>query len=153
MVFGLKRKNLQRSEQGSIIVEMACSSIFLVIFAIFGVYLATLVMCAQINDTACRDAARAAAETQDETQANAAATTILTSFGSNASFMTTPTLKTLVYQDYAGAPPAETTPYVTVTTVSDAKIPFAPMELFGGQFGTEQYTFTQTYTFPIVNTK
>lgn len=147
------RKSESRSNRASVIVEMACSSIFLVIFAIFGVYLATLILCAQINDTACRDAARAAAETQDATQATAAATTILTSFESNSTFMTAPALKNLVYQDYNGTPPAETSPYVTVTTVSDAKIPFAPMSLFGGTYGNEQYTFTQTYTFPIVNTK
>lgn len=146
-------KQQLRTTKASALVEMACSSVFLIIFAIFGAYLATLILCAQINDTACRDAARAAAETQDSTQANAAATTVLTSFETNATFMTTPTLKSLVYEDYAGNPPAETTPYVTVTTASDAKIPFAPMTLFGGQIGNEQYTFTQTYTFPIVNTK
>lgn len=149
----LKRPLKMRSNRASVAVELACSSVFFVIFAIFGVYLATLVLCAQINDTACRDAARAAAETQDSTQATTAATTILSSFATSSSFMTPPTLKNLVYQDYGGTPPAETSPYVSVTTVSDATIPFAPMQLFGGEFGSEKYTFTQTYTFPIVNTK
>ena len=149
-----KAKTRKRARsRGSVAVEMACSSVFLVIFAIFGVYLAILVTCAQINDTACRDAARAAAEPQDATQANGAATTILSSFGTNSTFMTPPTLQTLVYQDFAGSPPADTSPFVSVTTVSDAKLPFAPMQLFGGQYGSEQFTFRQTYTFPIVNTK
>lgn len=148
-----KRSNSIRNSAASVLVEMACSSIFIVIFGICGVYLALLITCAQINDTACRDAARAAAETQDSTQARGAAETILTSFATSSTMMTPPTLKNLVYQDYGGNPPAETTPFVSVTTVSDAKLPFAPMQLFGGELGGEQYTFTQTYTFPIVNTK
>lgn len=150
-----KRKSAQ---SGSVLVEMACSSIFLVIFAIFAVYMSLLVICAHITDRAARDAARAAAQTKPQAdlattkvQAQNVAKSVLASFASANPFMTPPTLQNLEYEDFDGSPPAQTSPYVTVTVVSTAKLPFAPSSFFGQEFGTETYTFSQTYTFPIVN--
>lgn len=150
-----------RKGRGSAVVEMACSSIFVVIFAIFAIYMSLLVICAHITDRAARDAARAAAQTQPQAdlattkaQATKVVNSILKSFKSANSFMTAPVLQNLVYEDYNGTPPDEdTSPYVTVTVVSTAKLPFAPTQFFGSSFGSESYTFSQTYTFPIVNTR
>ncbi len=150
-----------RNRKGSAVVEMACSSIFMVIFAIFAVYMSLLVICAHITDRAARDAARAAAQTQPQAdlattkaQATKVVNSILQSFKTANSFMTPPVLQNLVYEDYNGSPPDEdTSPYVTVTVVSTAKLPFAPTQFFGNTYGTQSYTFSQTYTFPIVNTR
>ncbi len=144
-----------RSSHGTVLVELACSSIFLVIFAIFAVYLTLIITCANITDKATRDAARAAAEQQTQAKAMAVAQSIVLSFASANPFMTPPTVPVngVVYQDYGGNPPALKSPFVTVTVVSSAKLPFAPAQFFGQTFGTDTYTFSQTYTFPIVNTK
>lgn len=148
----------RRGRKGSAVVELACSSIFLVIFAIFAVYMSLLVICAHITDRAARDAARAAAQTkpqsdlaQTKAQAILVAQSVLKSFASASPFMSDPSLQNLEYEDYNGSPPAETSPYVSVTVVSTAKLPFAPTQFFGHVYGTEDYTFSQTYTFPIVN--
>lgn len=117
--------------------------------------------CAHITDRPARNAARAAAQTQPQAdlpltqaQAEKVAKSILKSFAqANNNFMTSPSLHSLIYQDYNGNPPEDKSPYVTVTVVSTAKLPFAPTVLFGQIYGTESYTFSQTYTFPIVNTR
>lgn len=139
---------------------MACSSIFVVIYGIFAVYMSLLVICAHITDRAARDAARAVAQTQPQadlastkTQAVKVANAVLKSFATANPFMSPPSLQSLVYEDFNGNPPADTSPYVTVTVVSSAQLPFAPTYFFGNQYGTENYTFSQTYTFPIVNVR
>lgn len=153
-------KRESRLNKGTLLVELACSSIFLIIFAIFAIYMTLIVTCAHITDRAARDAARAAVETQPQdttahTQAKAmqVANSVLKGFASANPFMTPPTLQSLVYEDYNGSPPPATSPYVTVTVVSTAKLPFAPSNFFGNQYGTDTYTFSQTYTFPLINTK
>ncbi|MBX9685188.1 MAG: hypothetical protein K2X27_00725 [Candidatus Obscuribacterales bacterium] len=156
-------KNYLRSRNscsGSVLVELACSSVFVVIFAIFAVYMSLLLICAHITDRACRDAARAAGQARsqsasisDQEQASAVATSILKAYASANPFMTAPTLQNLVYEDFGGSPPSDTSPYVTVTVVSSARLPFAPVTLFGNIYGSDQYTFSQTYTFPIINTR
>lgn len=149
-----------RNSKGSAVVEMACSSIFVIIFGIFAVYMSLLVICAHITDRAARDACRAAAQTQPQAdlaltkaQATKVVNSILKSFESANAFMTAPTLQNLIYEDFDGTPPEDTTPFVTVTVVSTAKLPFASTSFFGNTYGTDSYTFSQTYTFPIVNTR
>ncbi len=134
-------------------VELACSSIFLIIFAVFSVYLTLIITCANITDRAAREAARAAAAQQTQAQALTVAKSVVLSFASANPFMTPPAVQSVVYQDYGGNPPALKSPSVSVTVVSSAKLPFAPTQFFGQKFGTDTYTFSQTYTFPIVNTK
>jgi Flp pilus assembly protein TadG len=168
-------------KSGAAIVEMAAGGIFLMIFVAISIDMALLVTCASITDRAARDVARATAMVQPQqaippsvgppptegmtaNQATVAAAqkiaaAILTSFKSASPFMTAPTVQTLVYNDYGGSPPnipgtsIPVTPSITVTVVSSANLPFAPVTFFGSTFGNQPFAFSQTYTFPIVNTR
>jgi hypothetical protein len=73
----------------------------------------------------------------------------------DGNYITAPILQRLVYNDYGGNPPAQTAPFVSVTTSTVARAPFAPLVFFHGPVFLENgsFSFSQTYTFPIVKTK
>jgi hypothetical protein len=111
-------------------------------------------LASSMNDSACRDAARAAAQASNRTTAISMAQAALKAHSTDGYFVSQPTIDTsdFVYEDYSGSPPDNTSPYVQVTTSSTVRVP-APILFFGAKFGKDgTMTFNRTYTFPIVRT-
>lgn len=143
-----------RTAHGSNIVELGAIITLMTVIVLFCINAAVVLMAGNINDRACRDAARAAAQASTQTSAQAQAVAALKSYTSSNSFVGSPTLLSsdFVYQDFAGNPPPDTSPFVSVTTTLTAKIP-APA-FWGMTFGSSgNIDMKQTYSFPIVKTQ
>lgn len=145
-----------RGRTGHLSIELASTLCFFSIFAFLCADLGYVLYGAYFNDRACRDAARAAAQTSTLTDAQKKVDSVLQSHQGNPMFLTGPALSApIVYQDYGGSPPPQTSPFVTVQTTDTIKLPFAPIVFFdGATFGASgNVSFTQAYTFPIIRTK
>jgi Flp pilus assembly protein TadG len=145
---------LRKTTKGHSIIELACVAVFMVVMALLSANIGIVALGASVNDRACRDAARSAAQGSNSTQALALAQAALAAHPADGYFVTQSTLVTadFVYQDYGGSPPTDTSPYVSVTTTNKVRIP-APILFLGCQFGPGgTLTFSRTYTFPIVKT-
>jgi hypothetical protein len=151
----LNRKAKLRLNRGHILLELSCSAFLMLVFTILTADMGVLIYGAEFNDRACRDAARAAAQGQNAQQSTQLIRAILIAHKGDGNYITSPSLQALVYNDFGGSPPAQVSPFVTVTTKTTARAPFAPLVFFKDavflQNGT--FSFTQTYTFPIVKTK
>jgi Flp pilus assembly protein TadG len=150
---GIKILGRLRSSQGTISIEVAIVSIFLVIFALIGADAGFSLYGADVNDRACRDAARAAAQTSNLTNAINKVNAILLAHQRACPFITGPVVDNVVYQDYSATPqPANSSPFVTVTTHTKINVPFSPLVFQGVSFVSPGggFTFTQSYTFPIL---
>lgn len=150
------RRTAVRSRAGFSMAEVACSAFVVIFMLILAIDVWMLISAVQMNDSACRDAARAAAQAPDQSTANYAATAAVSTHKSLASmFNVNPTIDQCVYVDYAAPatiPPSET-PYVTVTTSCQVH-PIIPLSVFGTLIiGNGIVRFYQTYTFPIVKSK
>jgi len=146
-----KSKRLRNS--GSLILELTGCAFMFTFFAVMAVQVGTLIFGAFLNDTACRDAARAAAQGKNLAQATLMAQAVLVSHKQTNSFLNSPSLQMpIVYQDFGGNPPnPQTSPYVQVTTATKATLPFALLNFLTTTFTQDKTcTFRQTYTFPIV---
>jgi len=133
--------------------EVAATSFFVIVFAILGVDVTILTFSASINDSACRNAARAAAQGSDYAKATALATAALKSHKTDGYFISQPTITFLDYQTFGGSPPAGETPYVQVRTEVTVKLP-VPIVFFGVTFNENQdLVFKQRYAYPIIKTK
>ncbi len=143
---------LRRRKQGSLLAEVAIGSLFLAVFSALSCYAALLLLGISVNDRACRDAARAAAQGQDVATSTKLATAILKAHASKANFLGSPILANLVYNTYSDT---QTSPIVQVTTTLSATVPFKPLSFFSDaafMAHDQQLVFSQTYTFPIVKT-
>jgi|AGTN01.2.fsa_nt_gi hypothetical protein len=146
---------LVRISTGYSSLEITIAAFLMVVFSAIGIDLSLIMLGMSLNDSACRDAARAAAQTSTQSNAIKAAQSQLQVHGTDGYWISQPTLRStsapyFVYQDFGGNPPANTSPYVTVTTTVNIRCP-APIFFFGTQFmvnGTIQ--FNRQYTFPII---
>jgi Flp pilus assembly protein TadG len=148
-----KRCSGTRAKRGALIVEFASSLFLFTFFVILSVHIGVIIYGAFLNDAACRDATRAAAQGKTIAQATQLAQTILRSHRQSNSFLTSPVMQTpIVYQDFGGAPPnAQTSPYVQITTTTQVNLPFPAINFLTNLFTADQrLRFRQTYTFPIV---
>lgn len=143
------------SNRGSSIIELGTISSMLVVIAVFCANIGILALGSSINDRACRDAARSAAQASNYATALQMAEAALVAHQADGYFITSPqiTASGFVYQDYGGNPPSNTSPYVQVTTTNQVRVP-APLFYMGGAvFGPNgTITCTRTYNFPIVKT-
>lgn len=147
-----------RTKKGAMgFAEIAACSLFIVVLALLGLDICLAIFGASMNDRACRDAARAAAQANDSVKAYQLAQAALKSHNTDGFFVTQPVMTAgpgdFIYQDYGGSPPPDQTPFVTVTTQCTVRVP-APIFFFGAEFlknGTAQ--FRQRYTFPVVKSK
>ncbi|HEY9679545.1 MAG TPA: hypothetical protein V6C76_16165 [Drouetiella sp.] len=149
-------KNAQsRCGRGHVLLELSCSSFMLLVFTILSADMGVLIYGAEFNDRACRDAARAAAQGSDLNESTKLIKATLKAHAGDGNYITSPALQNVVYNDYGGSPPPQVAPYVTVTTKTVARAPFAPLVFFKGPVFLQNgvMTFMQTYTFPIVKTK
>lgn len=117
------------------------------------IILLNFAMC--LNDSVCRDACRAAAQTNNQAAALLAAQSQLRLHATDGFFITQPVLTStaspyFVYNDYGGNPPLYQSSYVTVTTSVTVKIP-APLMFFGAKFAQNgSLVMQRRYTFPII---
>jgi hypothetical protein len=144
-----------RDEKGSLVFELSAFAFLFLVFALLSVHTSVMLYGAFFNDRACRDAARAAADATTADQATTYAKAILKSHGAAGSYLSQPVLQPIVWTDYAGSPPAQTSPSVTVTTSTTATLPFRPLSFLGKGTVLADGTvvFTQSYTFPLIKLK
>jgi hypothetical protein len=148
-----QRRTRTRKSSGSLVIELTACAFLFTFFAILAVHVGVMIFGAFLNDRACRDAARAAAQGKTIAQATQLAKAVLVSHRQTNSFLTSPNLQIpIVYQDFGGNPPnPQTSPYVQVTTTTTSTLPFKALNFQGDVFTQDQtLTFSQTYTFPIV---
>lgn len=156
----MTKRNLrvQRRRQGSAAIDLAISSFLMIVTGALGCDLALLTYGGTVNDSVCRDAARAAAAQVSSSLALSAAQSQLKGHGTDGYFISQPVLKStsspdFVYNDYSGSPPANTSPFVTVTTSVNVKLP-APIIFFGTKLNNNgAVQFVRRYTFPIVKVR
>ncbi|MBI5176368.1 MAG: hypothetical protein SFV17_13380 [Candidatus Obscuribacter sp.] len=144
----------RRSCRGSLSVELASGSFLMVVFVLLSLHLGIIIFGAYLNDRVCRDACRNAAQGKDIGESTRLANAVVKGY-SSSSFLDAPQIAApLVYQDFAGSPPSQTSPYVSVTTTTKATMPFGVLAFFdAGILQDGKLTFRKTYTFPIVRIK
>jgi len=148
----------ERNRRGTAAIEIACGSLFLMVLTLLALDISILMLGFEMNDRACRDACRAAAQQSSPQAAQNVAAAILKNHKTDGNFLSQPQLLTgpgqFIYQDFGGNPTAGN-PTVTVTTEMKVKTP-VPLVFVGSTFGhdgdwvSDQWTFQKKYTFPIV---
>lgn len=154
----ISRNQLHRRPRGVAILEICLSAFLLALLAAFGLDLTLIMLGMMMVDSACRDAARGAAQQNSLAKAIQAAQSQLNVHSTDGYWITQPVLKStsapdFVYNDFNGSPPANVSSYVTVTTLTNIRCP-APIFFFGANFikgGVIQ--FNRRYTFPIMKQK
>src|SRR6516162_1312165 len=124
----MNRQRLRSIKQrglGYLSFEIPVVSMLFLVFAFLSADMGYVLYGADFNDRACRDAARSAAQASNLAAAIKKVNAVLQSHKGNAMVMSGPSLLgPVVYQDYGGSPPAQTSPYVTVTTTTTINLPF-----------------------------
>jgi hypothetical protein len=144
-------KAMKRSG-GFSLAEVAVSSFLVILLAIFTADICLLIFGCSVNDKACRDVVRAAAQQPTAQKALLFAQASVANHKTDGFFISPITLVNGVnYQDFAGNPPPGQTPYVQVITQVTVTLP-APLYFFGQSF-TNVVQFKQIYTSPIIKTK
>lgn len=148
-----KRKS-RAGASGHSLIELSMLGVLFVVIAVLCLDVGYVMMGSQLNDRACRDAARAAAEADNYGSSLQMAQAAVIPHRGDGYWVTNPTVNTasFVYQDFSGSPPPNTSPFVTVTTNCNVRLP-APIFFLGASFGAGgTMSFTKSYTFPIVKT-
>lgn len=161
----IKHGYLKRSTAGSSFIEVAISSVALGVIVLFGLDAYVWTQAFMINDLACRDACRAAAQARPPSGANTVAAYAAAAqqaadrelkvmhINTGGPYIQNPQLISCVWNgvgptDPLPAPPA--TPTVTVQTSIDMRLPFPII------FMSQQVTpggvlvFRRSYTMPLV---
>lgn len=146
-----------RRHHGVSSLEITISSFLMVVLSALGLDVGLIMLGMSLNDSACRDATRAAAQQTSQIKAIQAARSQLKVHETDGYLVSKPVLTSTAsphfeYNDFGGNPPENTSPYVTVTTTTVIRCP-APIFFFGTSFvqnGTIQ--FNRRYTFPIIKT-
>lgn len=155
MRFHRFKTRFTRECHGVACIEIGIASFLMIVLAAFGLDLSLIIFGMDLNDAACRDAARAAAQQNTQAKALQAAQSQLSTHATDGFWVSQPTLKSaaapdFVYNDFLGNPPANVSPYVTVTTLVNIRCP-APILFFGASFiRSGKIQFARRYTFPIV---
>lgn len=153
-MINVRKKRAIRSSNGvSGFIEIGASGLFLVVLALLGMDICIAIFGASMNDRACHDAARAAAAANTSAKAWSMAQAAVKAYNTNGFCLSPPQLlppPNFMYQDFNGNPPPDTSPFVTVTTLTIVRIP-APIFFFGAVFMKgDKAQFKQQYTYPIV---
>lgn len=141
-----------RKRRGSVAFELAAGALLTLAIVAFSLNICFSMIAYGVNDHACRDAARAAAQGTTPAEAFLMANAIVKNYNNTAAGMTPITLVTVLYADFNGTPPAGVAPTVTVTTRSSSKLP-APIAIFGKQVFGSEMPVQKKYVFPIVRLK
>ena len=155
-----------RNAKGSALIELGAIAFVLPLITIICVNVGVMVFAAWLNDSACRDAARAAAQRDNASDAYKVANLIVKERSANtgglisslillgqdpgAGAATGKFFKYELFPDPAtGEALIEKGPFVKVSTQLQASLP-APIVFNGAKF-TNVLSFRQSYIFPIVN--
>jgi hypothetical protein len=138
-------------------IDLTLTTMLVSALGAIGANATVIILACNVNDAACRDATRAAAQTTSSTQALMAAQAQLTIHSTAAFFVSQPALSStnapdFVYNDFGGNPPTDTSPYVAVSTSVNISIP-APILFFGTKFGSAPIVYKKRYVFPIIKEK
>jgi hypothetical protein len=144
-------KNKYRKRSGLSFPEVAATSFLVIVLAIFTADISLIIFAVSVNDKACRDVVRAAAQQATAPKAMLFAQASVKNHATDGVFVSPIVLTVLNYNDYGGNPPAGTTPFVQATTTVKVTTP-TPIYFFGATF-TNKLQFSQTYTSPIIRTK
>ena len=150
------KKRTQRNQRGGALLELASIAWILPVAAML-VLNATLVgFAAWVNDSACRDVARAAAQQPDADKAKKAAERALRTFATQSTYALSPALLTKspnfkyeTFPDENGKAQLEKGPYVKVTTCMEVRL-CVPV-LFANDGLKQHLVFNQSYTYPLLN--
>jgi hypothetical protein len=140
------------NSNGFSFAEIAATSFLIIILAVFCTDITLLIFANSVNDKACRDVVRAAAQQPTASLALQFAQASVKQHQTDGIFISPISLVGGVnYQDFGGNPPQGQAPYVQVTSQVTVTLP-SPLYFFGATF-TNKFNFAQTYTSPIVKTK
>lgn len=151
-----RRHQTRRRSGGMQTAELACSCFILLAVTWLCLNISVALLASCNNERACRDAARAAAQADNFTDALKMAQAAAASYPGDGYFVSTPTIEVpqTFYEDYYGQPPSALhLPYVQVTTKMTVRFP-APIMFFAAKMGDGgTMTFYRQCTFPIVRTR
>ncbi|MBX9688105.1 MAG: hypothetical protein K2X27_15465 [Candidatus Obscuribacterales bacterium] len=147
--FKKKISSSVRKNSGSMFVEIGAGALVTISMMALALNACFAMLAYGINDRACRDAARAAAQQDTFASASNIARIVVSGFNRNASLMGAIQVDNVTYTDFGGNPPQDKSPFVTVTTHANVKMP-APIEFFGHDIFSGSLPVRKTYTFPIV---
>ena len=158
-------KRSTRQEKGTALIELVMISFVVPLVALICVNIGVLAFAAWTNDTACKDAARAAAQQTNAKDAFAAAAITLQNYSNTASgIIGAPKLLGVrpavsqvgtglfqynIFPDpETGAPQIRKGPYVRISTEMKTTLP-APIAFNGVNF-TNQVKFSTSYIYPVI---
>lgn len=150
-----KKMRAARKSRGQVALELAVACLLFLPICMLGFCMITCEIASSINDRACRNAARAAADASNRDASLTRAQAVLAASRTTGALYGPVSLDTskFVFEDFDGTPPPNTEPYISVTTVMPCVIP-APISILGNKVGISQTAnFTRTYKFPIVKLK
>lgn len=151
----LARRSLH-TRSGLGCAELASSCLILMVVAFLCLNISVAILASCNNERACRDAARAAAQADNFTDAIKMAQTAVAAYPGDGYFISTPVVEVPQshYEDYYGeSPTPDQLPYVCITTKMTVRFP-APIIFFSAKMGNDgTMTFYRQCTFPIVKTK
>lgn len=144
-----RKRNTARRAGGSAALELCCGALVTLVAVAFSLNVCFAMISYNTNDRACRDAARAAAQGANLTEAQLLAQRVAATYNNTNAKLSPVTVTQVVYTDFNGDPPAGVSPTVTVTTQAVASLPF-PLDLFGQKLMSTVIPVAKKYTFPIV---
>lgn len=137
-------------------MELASIAWIMPIAAMISLNAALAGFAAWVNDAACRDVARAAAQQPTKERALVAAGRALKAFVTRNNYTTSPELllddsnfNFEIFADKDGKPQLEKAPYVKVTTKMDVRL--AVPVLYASDGFTNKLEFKQSYSYPILS--
>lgn len=144
-----RRDAASRSSKGMASLELAAGSLIMIGIVAMALNICFAMLSYGINDRACRDAARAAAQGTTATEAAQLANSIVKTYNSNNGILSPISVTGVTYNDFGGNPTADVSPSVTVSTSCTSRLP-APIEFVGSKIFGDSVLLKKTYTFPIV---
>lgn len=156
--------NQRRSEEGSSFIEVGIASVAMAVIVFLAMDAYVWMQAFMLNDIACRDACRAAAQASSTTNtpvaykaaAKSAAIAELALHSVSRPYIGFPTFVDggYVWQDYGASngnnmPAQPQTPFVRVQTSMNVNLPI-PLNAFGG-LQAKPLVFQRSYSMPIVN--
>lgn len=160
----IKHISKHRDEKGSSFIEVGIASVAMAVIVFLAMDAYVWMQAFMLNDIACRDACRAAAQSQGtsntvasyKTAAQNAAIRELTLHSVNRPYIGNPTFVAggFVWQDFGASnggnmPPSPQTPFVRVQSSMNVNLPI-PLNAFGG-LQSKPLVFQRSYSMPIVN--
>lgn len=144
-----KNTRRMRSARGVAALELAIGSLITIAVMAFVLNICFAMITFGVNDRACRDACRAAAQGANPNEALNMAKSAVAPYNTSPLVISNLQVTQVQYQDFGGNIPAGQSPFVTVSTQATTKLP-AVLSVFGQDLFPASIPVRQSYTFPIV---